>query len=108
MNDASAARPNEVTRRPLWWRGLRQVYDSVMTAVSRMDTATVLAAAGRAGRVSHVIHPRNPSAAEISRLFEGFDSPAAHDAVRTARQMSELRYQNRALFAMVARHGIDS
>ena len=108
MDDASAARPNEVASRPLWWRALRQAYDGVMSAVSRMDTATVLAAAGRAGRVIHAIHPRHPSVAEISRLFDGFDSPAVRDPLRTARQMSELRYQNRALFAMVARHDIDS
>lgn len=107
MDDASTARPNEVAIRPLWWRASRWVYDAVMSAVSRMDTATVLAAAGHAGRVTHAVHPRHPSAAEISRLFEGFDSPAVRDPTRTARQMSKLRYQNRALIAMVARRGID-
>jgi hypothetical protein len=83
------------------------VYDGLMSTASRMDMATVVALAGQAGRAMHAVHPRHPSPEEISRLFAGFDSPGAHDPVRIARQMSELRYQNRALISLVARQGID-
>jgi lauroyl/myristoyl acyltransferase len=61
---------------------------------------------GSLGRWLHRLTGRSPSEREVLSLFSGFETIAVHEPRRTAREISALRYRNRALTAIVARRGL--
>jgi len=89
---------------PGWWTLGRHAYDTVVSAVAGLGSGPVLRAAGAAGRMSHRLHAGNPAPDELRRLF----GSRPIDAVATARRISELRYRNRAMAAIVAKRSLSS
>jgi hypothetical protein len=88
---------------PAWWHRARHAYDRSVTLSARLDPRYVLAAAGAIGKAIHRAHLCSPSPDRLAELF----GPARRDRLNAiARDISGLRYQNRALVSVVQQRGI--
>jgi lauroyl/myristoyl acyltransferase len=90
------------------WHLSRRVYDRAVAFSDRLDTGTVVDCGAGLGRLAHRIHRSSPSERDVVSLFTGFDTVAVDEPRRTAREISALRYTNRALLALVRRRGLQT
>ena len=87
---------------PGWWHVARRAYDQALGMADGFDVRTVLAVAGATGRMIHRLHRHCPSARSVSTILpEGLPRPAGV----IARDLSALRYKNRATVALAVRRG---
>jgi hypothetical protein len=87
---------------PGWWHVARRAYDGALGMGDRFDVRTVLSVAAATGRIVHRVHRRCPSSRSVSTILpEGLPRPAG----AIARDLSALRYQNRAAVVLAARRG---
>lgn len=88
------------------WHAARGLYDRAAAVTSAFGPGFTLSAAGVAGHVSHWAFRRSPSVSDLLELFGGRDTAASRAPLTVAREISALRFKNRALISLVGRHGL--
>jgi hypothetical protein len=87
---------------PGWWHVARRAYDRALGMAAALDARTVLAVAAATGRIVHRVHRHCPSSRSVSTILpQRLPRPAG----AIARDISALRYQNRATVVLAVRRG---
>ena len=88
---------------PRWWHGARQAYDRAVSASAPFGSGRLLAGAGAVGRLLHRLPGAVPSPGLVAAVVG--DDRSIDEWRGIAREISALRYRNRATLALVSRHG---